>query len=71
VEAAILLTLDNCTDTFREERRDPPGSPYFHCTHILPDAGRHLAVRYIVNDSGAPSGVLQVVYADYDSYTPP
>jgi hypothetical protein len=62
--------LQNCSDSFREERRleSPLGeggsSAYFELIHIFPDGNRIYSVRFVVKDSAATYGVLQVIFVD-------
>ena len=67
----IVATLENCSDSFREERRisPPAGSEglarYFEVIHFLFDGGRFCRVRLFVDDAGAAYGVLRVAFLDY------
>ena len=71
IERSIAATLEDCSDSFREEGRTSPGSACFQFTHFFPDEGRVLALRFVVDDSAAAMGVLQVAFADYEAYRRP
>jgi hypothetical protein len=75
--ASLTDILENCTASFREERRLPapgPGgqpSACFELRHVFPDGGRIVLIRLVVDDSAAPYGILRVVFADWDAGPPP
>src|SRR5689334_22830011 len=72
-ERDILATLENCSDSFRDERRLPAASPsepstHFELDYSFLDAGRFCRARVIINDAAAAYGVLRIVYLDYASF---
>jgi hypothetical protein len=72
VRLSLIDTLQNCSDSFREERRvAPPGDgeegSHFELIHIVHDGGKWHRIRVVVDDSAAPYGVLQVVFLDSKS----
>jgi hypothetical protein len=58
----VVTTLENCSDSFREERRLPSAagsgesSACFEVSHITFDGGRFYLVRLIVDDWAPLSG---------------
>jgi hypothetical protein len=58
-----LTELREISDWFRTDPTHRDG-PNFVFLRILPDAGRWLQLRLIVDDSPASYGVLRIVYAD-------
>ena len=70
VEDFIDYAIAGVDDAFRNDpaNRPYPGKPYFVIQLLLLDKtgdGRIHAVRFLVNDAGASSGVLVVVYVDH------
>jgi hypothetical protein len=71
--ASLTDILENCTDSFRDERRLPApgqgGSPSacFELRYVFPDGGRIFLIRLVVDDSAAQYGVLRVVFADCEA----
>jgi hypothetical protein len=70
VEDFIGYAIADVDDAFRNDpaNRPYPGQPYFETRLLLLDRGgdgRLHVVHFIVNDAGAPSGVLLVVYVEH------
>jgi hypothetical protein len=64
---ANLQHLRNLADSYRNDpvNRLAPNSPYLWYTILFQDDdGSMQTFRFMVNDSGAAYGVLQVVYVD-------
>lgn len=73
----IVSLLQNCPDSFREERRlpPPPGSSrpssHFEVTHFFADGDQIHSIRFIVSDASMVYGVLQIVFVDSESRASP
>jgi len=70
VQRWIADQIGNCSDSFRDKQRLPPPprsegpSTRFEVIHVTYDSGRRHRIRYVVDDSGAVYGVLQIVFLD-------
>jgi hypothetical protein len=74
-EREIVAILENCSDSFRDERRLPSPSPVepstaFELDYSFLDASRFCRARVIVSDAAAAYGVLRIVYLDHASFPP-